>query len=74
MATNRYPKVTVKTEIFLTSGTWTRPSGVDSIDYFLVAGGGGGGVLACQSKVLKIFSKILKDLLDGLLNTSTVIE
>ena len=43
MATNRYPKVTVKTEIFLTSGTWTRPSGVDSIDYFLVAGGGGGG-------------------------------
>ncbi|GEM_PF-2019590 len=30
-------------KIFTTSGTWTVPAGVTSVDYLVVAGGGGGG-------------------------------
>ena len=30
-------------QIFTTSGSWTAPAGVTSVDYLVVAGGGGGG-------------------------------
>jgi hypothetical protein len=35
--------VTTGTQTFLSSGTWTAPSGVTSVNYILAAGGGGGG-------------------------------
>jgi hypothetical protein len=39
-----------KTQVFTTSGTWTRPAGVDSVHVFLVgAGGGGGGVSTAET-------------------------
>ena len=34
---------TLKVQEFLTTGTWTRPAGVDSVEVLLVGGGGGGG-------------------------------
>ena len=34
---------TLKQQEFKTSGTWTRPTGVDSVEVLLVGGGGGGG-------------------------------
>ncbi len=34
---------TRKTQAFTTSGTWTKPAGVDSIEILLVGGGGGAG-------------------------------
>ncbi|TXH09686.1 MAG: hypothetical protein E6R03_16340, partial [Hyphomicrobiaceae bacterium] len=37
---------TLKVQEFLTSGTWTRPAGVDSVEVLLVGGGGGGGYLS----------------------------
>ena len=30
-------------ETFLSSTTWTAPTGVTSVDYLVIAGGGGGG-------------------------------
>ena len=33
----------LKVQEFLTTGTWTRPAGVDSVEVLLVGGGGGGG-------------------------------
>lgn len=36
---------TLKVQEFLTSGSWTRPAGVDSVEVLLVGGGGGGGGL-----------------------------
>ena len=32
-----------KSQTFTSSGTWTRPAGVDVVEVFLVGGGGGGG-------------------------------
>ena len=34
---------TMKVQTFTSSGTWTRPEGVDAVEIFLVGGGGGGG-------------------------------
>ena len=34
---------TRKTQIITSSTTWTRPAGVDSVDYLVVGAGGGGG-------------------------------
>lgn len=34
---------TLKQQVFTSSGTWTRPTGVDSVEVLLVGGGGGGG-------------------------------
>ena len=34
---------TLKQQTFTSSGTWTRPTGVDSVEVLLVGGGGGGG-------------------------------
>lgn len=33
----------LKQQVFTSSGTWTRPAGVDSVEVLLVGGGGGGG-------------------------------
>lgn len=41
--------VTPKVETFTSTGTWTCPSNVTSIDLFLVGGGGGGGGGRAQS-------------------------
>ena len=37
----------MKVQTFTSSGTWTRPEGVDAVEIFLVGGGGGGG--GCSS-------------------------
>lgn len=48
LLTDFYPEgagaggLTEKSEIFLTSGTWTKPAGVEVAHVFLVGGGGGG--------------------------------
>lgn len=44
---------TLKQKIFTTSGTWTRPSGVDSVQVFLVGGGGGGYCFSSSPNGLK---------------------
>jgi hypothetical protein len=35
--------LTQKTQVFTSTGTFTTPSNVSSVELFLVAGGGGGG-------------------------------
>ena len=40
---NNWPGVVTVTEIFTSSTTWTCPTGVTAVDYFVVARGGGGG-------------------------------
>ena len=38
-----WPEPYTVTQVLTTSQTWTPPSGVNSVDYFIVAAGGGGG-------------------------------
>jgi len=41
-ASTLYGGVKPKSAAFTTSGTWTRPTGVESVEYLLVGSGGGG--------------------------------
>ena len=55
---------TFKTEKFTSSGTWTRPTGVDAI-HVLMVGGGGGGAGAYTSDNGKTDSNVLPTMVEG---------